>query len=173
MHPAERRGEEVELDEQLVDEGERFRTPQQVREEAPFHGRAERVVVDVELERDEIIFAGGVLEPLEDVFIIARRPAMASIALRHSTQADRGPPAAEMTPRIDSSSDRGRRAGSPWARLRRSAAHARIAYALAGSAQSATREAGASSAATTLAARRKLSICSGRLMGRGPRQLVA
>ena len=61
----------MELDEQLVDERERFRTPQQVREEAPFHGRAERVVVDVELERDEIIFAGDVLEPLEDVFVIA------------------------------------------------------------------------------------------------------
>ena len=56
MHPAERRGEEVELDEQLVDERERFRAPQQVREEAPLHGRPEReVVVDVELERDEII----------------------------------------------------------------------------------------------------------------------
>lgn len=45
----------MKLDEQLVDEGERFRTPQQVREEAPFHGRAERVVVDVKFERDEII----------------------------------------------------------------------------------------------------------------------
>ena len=53
-----------------------------------------------------------------------------------------------------------REAGSPWARFKRSAAQARIAYALAGSAQSTTREAGASSAATTLAARRKLSICS-------------
>ena len=61
----------MKLDEQLVDEGERFRTPQQVREEAPLHGRAERVVVDVELERDEIIFAGGVLDPLEDVVFIA------------------------------------------------------------------------------------------------------
>ena len=57
MHPAERRGEKVELDEQLVDERERFRAPQQVREKAPLHGRPEReVVVDVELERDEIIF---------------------------------------------------------------------------------------------------------------------
>ena len=55
VHPVERRGREVKLDEQLVDEGERFRTPQQVREEAPLHGRADRVVVDVELERDEII----------------------------------------------------------------------------------------------------------------------
>ena len=72
MHPAERRGVEVELDEQLVDEGERFWTPQQVREEAPLHGRPEReVVVDVELERDEVFFAGGVLEPLEDVVFIA------------------------------------------------------------------------------------------------------
>ena len=60
----------MKLDEQLVDEGERFRTPQQVCEEAPLHGRAERVVVDVELERDEV-FAGGVLEPLEDVVFIA------------------------------------------------------------------------------------------------------
>ena len=73
MHPSERRGVEVELDEQLVDEGERFRTPQQVREEAPFHRRPEReVVVDVELERDEVCFAGGVLEPLEDVVFIPR-----------------------------------------------------------------------------------------------------
>ena len=62
----------MELDEQLVDERERFRTPQQVREEAPLHGRPEReVVVDVELERDEVVLAGGVLEPLEDVFVIA------------------------------------------------------------------------------------------------------
>ena len=61
----------MELDEQLVDEGERFWTPQQVREEAPLHGRPEReVVVDVELERDEV-FAGGVLEPLEDVSVVA------------------------------------------------------------------------------------------------------
>ena len=68
----ERRAVEVELDEQLVDERERFRTPQQVREEAPLHGRPEReVVVDVELERDEVFFAGGVLEPLEDVVFIA------------------------------------------------------------------------------------------------------
>ena len=72
MHPAERRGVEVELDEQLVDERERFRTPQEVREEAPLHRRPEReVVVDVELERDEVFFAGGVLEPLEDVVFIA------------------------------------------------------------------------------------------------------
>ena len=50
----------MELDEQLVDERERFRTPQEVREEAPFHRRPEReVVVDAELERDEIILAGG------------------------------------------------------------------------------------------------------------------
>ena len=44
----------VELDEQLVDERERLRTPQQVREEAPLHGRStEREVgaVDVELFR--------------------------------------------------------------------------------------------------------------------------
>ena len=73
MHPTERRGVEVELDEQLVDERERFRTPQEVREEAPLHRRPEReVAVDVELERDEIILAGGVLEPLEDVVFIAR-----------------------------------------------------------------------------------------------------
>ena len=72
MHPAERRGEKVELDEQLVDEGERFRTPQQVREEAPFHGRPEReVVVDVKFERDEVILHGALSEPLEDVFVIA------------------------------------------------------------------------------------------------------
>ena len=62
----------MELDEQLVDEGERFRTPQQVREEAPFHRRPEReVVVDVELERDEVILDGVLSEPLEDVFVIA------------------------------------------------------------------------------------------------------
>ena len=63
----------MELDEQLVDEGERFRTPQQVRKEAPLHGRPEReVVVDVELERDEVCFcADGVLEPLEDVSVVA------------------------------------------------------------------------------------------------------
>ena len=72
MHPTERRGVEVELDEQLVDERERFRTPQQVREEAPFHRRPEReVVVDVELERDEVILDGVLSEPLEDVFVIA------------------------------------------------------------------------------------------------------
>ena len=47
----------MELDEQLVDERERFRTSQQVRKEAPLHGRPEReVVVDVELERDEVLF---------------------------------------------------------------------------------------------------------------------
>ena len=62
----------MELDEQLVDERERFRAPQQVREKAPLHGRPEReVAVDVELERDEVVFAGGVLEPLEDVVFIA------------------------------------------------------------------------------------------------------
>ena len=62
----------MKLDEQLVDEGERFRTPQQVREEAPLHGRPEReVVVDVELERDEVILHGVLSEPLEDVFVIA------------------------------------------------------------------------------------------------------
>ena len=63
----------MELDEQLVDERERFRTPQQVREEPPLHGRPEReVAVDVELERDEIIFDDVLSEPLEDVFVIAR-----------------------------------------------------------------------------------------------------
>ena len=71
MHPAERRSVEVELDEQLVDERERFRAPQQVREEAPLHGRPEReVVVDVELERDEVILDGVLSEPLEDVFVV-------------------------------------------------------------------------------------------------------
>ena len=62
----------MELDEQLVDERERFRTSQQVRKEAPLHGRPEReVVVDVELERDEIILDDVLWEPLEDVSVIA------------------------------------------------------------------------------------------------------
>ena len=83
------------------------------------------VPLTVRGKRDEVCFAGGVLEPPEDVSVIA------------SADVDGG------------SVDVDRR-------FKRSAAHARIAYALAGTVQSATSDAGASesSAATTLAARR-------------------
>ena len=90
----------MKLDEQLVDEGERFRTPQQVREEAPLHGRPEReVVVDVELERDEVILDGVLSEPLEDVSVIASADVDGDLvnrfnALNQSTKLKALPPVA-------------------------------------------------------------------------------